>query len=126
MEPYVMEGENQLPRIVLDKAKGHFEISGQSLPENVHEFYSPVIAWLDEYGKSPNPKTEVTFKMEYYNTASSKMLFAILEKFDEIFKAGHDVKIFWHYDQDDEDMLESGEDYADLVKVPFEFISYIV
>lgn len=121
-----MEGENQLPRIVLDKAKGHFEISGQSLPENVHEFYSPVIAWLDEYGKSPNPKTEVTFKMEYYNTASSKMLFAILEKFDEIFKAGHDVKIFWHYDQDDEDMLESGEDYADLVKVPFEFISYIV
>lgn len=126
MEPYITEGENQLPKIVLDKDKGEFEISGQSLPENVHEFYAPVIAWLGEYAKNPNPKTEVTFKMEYYNTASSKMLFSVLEKFDQIFQAGNDVKIFWHYDQDDEDMLESGEDYADLVKVPFEFISYIV
>lgn len=126
MEAFEMEGGNQLPRIILDKAKGVFEISGQSLPENVHEFYSPVINWLDEYAKDPNPTTEVTFKMEYYNTASSKMLFSILEKFDEMFKAGHNVKIFWHYDQDDEDMLESGEDYADLCKVPFEFISYIV
>ena len=126
MEPFVMEGENQLPTIILDKEKGHFEISGQSLPENVHEFYSPVISWLEKYAQNPNPTTEVIFKMEYYNTASSKMLFAILEKFDEIFKAGNNVKVFWHYDQDDEDMLESGEDYADLVTAPFEFISYIV
>ena len=31
---------------------------------------------------------------------------------------------FFHYDEDDEDMLEAGEDYSDLLDLPFKFIEY--
>ena len=32
------------------------------------------------------------------------------------------VKVSWFYDVDDEDMMEAGEDYSALVKIPFEMM----
>jgi len=32
------------------------------------------------------------------------------------------VVIHWYYEQDDEDMLEAGEDYEAIVSVPFKMI----
>ena len=62
--------------------------------------------------------------MDYFNTASSKMLLEIFEKFKDMQEAGHKVSIDWYYQEDDEDMQDAGEDYADIVEVPFNFIKY--
>ena len=124
MEVLFFEGESHLPRVLLDKENNKFEISGHSLPEDVHAFYMPVIQWLDEYIQSPNENTEVVMKMVYFNTASSKMLYEIMEKLEELNNNGHDVKIIWHYAEDDEEMEEAGKEYEEMVDVPFEFISY--
>ena len=35
---------------------------------------------------------------------------------------GHDVIVFWHYEKEDEELQIAGEDYAELIKVPFKFI----
>ncbi|MBN2519225.1 MAG: DUF1987 domain-containing protein, partial [Bacteroidales bacterium] len=102
------------------------EISGHSLPENVQIFYTPLLEWIDQYSQQPNSKTQVIFKMDYYNTASSKMIFEILKKFDKLHSAGNDVEIHWYYSEDDEDMEEAGEDYSSIVEVPFKLISYSV
>ncbi len=48
----------------------------------------------------------------------------ILLKLEEMHEAGKDVLIRWHYPEDDEDMEEAGEEYSDIVDVPFEQISY--
>lgn len=32
------------------------------------------------------------------------------------------IKVSWYYESDDEDMMEAGEDYSVLVKIPFELI----
>ena len=56
---------------VMDKEKNIFEISGKSLPEDVVDFYQPLLDWLNKYRSTPNPKTEFTFKLMYFNTASS-------------------------------------------------------
>ncbi len=45
-------------------------------------------------------------------------------KFEEIHNNGNPVKFKWHYKADDEDMLEAGEGYADIVEVPFEQCKY--
>ncbi len=34
------------------------------------------------------------------------------------------VKVLWYHNESDEDMFEVGQDYAFMVKVPFDFISY--
>jgi hypothetical protein len=124
METIKIQGTEDTPKVILDKEKELLEISGRSLPEDVASFYEPVLTWLDEYAQDPNPKTIFNFKLVYFNTASSKLLLDILMKLEEIHEAGHDVLIKWHFPEDDEDMEEAGEEYADIVDVPFEQVSY--
>jgi hypothetical protein len=124
METIKIQGTEDTPKVILDKEKEIMEISGRSLPEDVASFYEPVLTWLEEYAQSPNKKTVFNFKLVYFNTASSKLLLDILMKLEEIHEAGHDVLIRWHFPEDDEDMEEAGEEYADIVDVPFEQVSY--
>jgi hypothetical protein len=124
METIKIQGTEDTPKVILDKDTQVMEISGRSLPEDVASFYDPILTWLEEYAQSPNAKTIFNFKLVYFNTASSKLLLDILMKLEEIHEAGHDVIIRWHYPEDDEDMQEAGEEYADIVDVPFEQVSY--
>jgi hypothetical protein len=124
METIKIQGTEDTPKVILDKEKETMEISGRSLPEDVASFYDPILGWLDEYATSPNKKTIFNFKLVYFNTASSKLLLDILMKLEEIHEAGNDVLIRWHYPEDDEDMEEAGEEYADIVDVPFEQVPY--
>ena len=111
------------PGVILDNFTNKFEIFGKSCPENVVEFYQPVLDWLDEYAQEPLDETVFEFRLKYYNTASSKVLFIIMQKLEGIKQDGHDVKIKWIFPEDDEALLEAGEEYDDLIDVPFELIA---
>lgn len=124
METIKIQGTEDTPKVVLDKENDIMEISGRSLPEDVASFYDPILNWLDEYADSPNGKTIFNFKLVYFNTASSKLILDVLMKLEEIHEAGNEVLIRWHYPEDDEDMEEAGEEYADIVDVPFEQVPY--
>ncbi len=125
MQAINKKGTYSTPAVILDAEKGVFEISGRSLPEDVVAFYGPILDWLDEYAKSPGEKTIFNFKLVYYNTASSKLLYEIMVKLKNILDIGSDVLVRWHYDEDDEDMEEAGEEYAEVVEdLPFEQVSY--
>jgi len=124
METIKIQGTEDTPKIILDAGNDILEISGRSLPEDVSSFYEPVLNWLSEYAENPSKKTIFNFKLTYFNTASSKLLLDILMKLEEMNEKGQDVLIRWHYPEDDEDMAEAGEEYADIVDVPFEQVSY--
>ncbi len=124
METIKIQGTEDTPKIILDADNKILEISGRSLPEDVTAFYEPVLNWLNEYSENPNDKTVFNFKLTYFNTASSKLLLDILMKLEEMHENGNNVLIRWHYPEDDEDMEEAGEEYADIVDVPFEQVSY--
>ncbi|MGM0497034.1 MAG: DUF1987 domain-containing protein [Bacteroidota bacterium] len=126
MEVIKIKGTDDTPSVILDKENEIFEISGRSLPEDVTSFYEPILNWLDEYAESPNSKTVFSFKLVYFNTASSKLLLDILMKLEEMYENGNDVLIKWYYPEDDEDMEEAGEEYADIVDIPFEQVSYVL
>jgi len=115
-----LEGTEDTPKIILDKTNGIYEISGRSLPEDSAEFYRPVLEWLEEYTKKPNPSTEFAFKLEYFNTASSKLILDILSKLEAI----SGTTIIWYFHEDDEDMEEAGTEFSELVEIPFEFKTY--
>ena len=124
MEVIKIVGTDDTPSVTLDVANEIFEISGRSLPEDVAVFYEPILDWIDRYSEEATGKTIFNFKLVYFNTASSKMILDILLKVEEMHEAGKDVLVRWHYPEDDEDMEEAGEEYADIVDVPFEQISY--
>ncbi len=124
MEVINIQGTDDTPNVILDKDNNKFEISGRSLPEDVNMFYEPIMKWIDSYAEEPNDTTEFNFKLEYFNTASSKIILDILLKFEDIVENGNDVKIKWHYHEEEEDMLEAGEEYADIVEIPFDYEAY--
>jgi len=124
MEALIIEATDDTPKVVLDPSTNNFEFSGKSLPEDVTTFYGPIMDWLDGYASSPNDKTVVKFNLIYFNTASSKLILDILFKLEEIFDEGNDISIEWHYQEEDEDMEEAGEEYGDLVEMPLELKSY--
>lgn len=123
MDKIQLEGASDTPTVIMDKEGNKFEISGKSMPEDVAQFYDPILEWIEEYAQSSNAKTIVDFRMVYFNTASSKMILDIMMKFEEMFQDGKDILIRWYYPKDDEDMQEAGEEYADMVEVPFEQIA---
>jgi hypothetical protein len=124
METIKIQGTEDTPKIILDADNDIMEISGRSLPEDVSSFYEPVLNWLNEYAENPKKKTVFNFKLTYFNTASSKLLLDILMKLEEMHEKENEVLIRWHYPEDDEDMAEAGEEYADIVDVPFEQVPY--
>jgi len=123
-----IEGTDDTPQVTLDANPENpfMEISGRSLPEDVVAFYDPILEWLDEYAENPLEKTVLNIKLEYFNTASSKLLLDILLKLEDMNEDGKDVLVRWHYPDDDEDMEEAGEEYEDIVEVPFEQVSYTI
>jgi hypothetical protein len=120
MDILKLEGTEDTPRIILDKGNGIFEISGRSLPEDSAEFYRPVLEWIQQYAASPNAGTDFVFKLEYFNTASSKLILDVLSALEDI----PGMRILWYFHEDDEDMEEAGEEFSELVELPFEFKTY--
>ena len=122
MEILKYEAEELNPGVILDAASGKFVLSGKSCPENVTEYYRPVLEWLENYKENPLDKTVFEFKLEYYNTASSKVLFMIMQKLEAIQELGKQVLVKWYYPEDDETLEEAGEEYNDLIELDFELI----
>jgi len=115
------------PRVIFDPEAGTYEIVGESRPEDVRSFYGPIIDWLDEFkeylsaNEEAGKKYDFKIVLEYFNSTSAKFVLDILMKLDEFLVEGHEFKIDWHYEEIDEDMRESGEEFDKLTSVPFKF-----
>lgn len=122
MDNYKIEGSPKTPSITFDLQSGVLEIKGRSIPENSIEFYKPLVDSLDRYSSAAKPNTTVNVQLEYFNTSSSKCILDVFKKLESIHKGGSQVIINWHYEEDDEDMLEAGEDYQAIINVPFKMV----
>ena len=125
MESLIIEGTTKTPDVNFNAEKGLLEVKGRSIPENSIEFYKPLVDWLEEYAQNPISKTQVNVHLEYFNTSSSKCILDVFKKLEAIHKNKYDVQINWYYEEDDEDMLEAGEDYESIIRVPFKMIEIV-
>lgn len=122
MDVLKIAGTKQTPEIIFDNNTGKLEINGRSIPENTFEFFNPVLTWLDEYASSPKDETVIHVNLEYFNTSSSKYILEIFKRLKKVTNDGHDVLVKWYYEEDDEEMMETGEDYEDVSGLNFEII----
>jgi hypothetical protein len=114
-----LEGTAKTPTINFN-TNGELLIKGRSIPENSVEFYKPVIDWLSEYNNSAQAETKVKVQLEYFNTSSSKCILDVFKKLEAL--ENTNLSIAWYYEEDDEDMLEAGEDYMAIISIEFEMI----
>lgn len=122
MEKIFIEPTRVTPLVNFNPEEGLLEIKGRSSPENSILFYQKVIDSLDEFAQSDYDEFTANFSFEYFNTSSSKCLFDVFKRLGKIEEAGKNLIINWYYEEDDEDMMEAGEDYADLLDLEFNFL----
>jgi hypothetical protein len=122
MDNIRIEGTPKTPTVDFNAANGELLLQGRSIPENSIDFYQPLISWVEAYASNPAENTTVSIQLEYFNTSSSKCLLDIFKKLEAIHRSGKAVTVKWHYEEDDEDMLEAGEDYDAIIEIDFDMV----
>lgn len=113
-----IEATRITPYIAYNPSGSILHLKGRSSPENPIGFYTPVYEFLESFEKSSEKKLVVNVALEYFNTSSTKVLFNIFRTMSMVQeKAGKKIVLNWFYEEDDEDMLEIGEDFSDSLDI---------
>ena len=119
---YIKENKTRtLPEFDFEEINGILKLTGKSISNEASEFYKPILDYVREIVKSLN-KLEVTIDFEYFNTKTARELIRLFD----IVKDVKDLTINWYYEEDDESMLEAGEDYEDIIGIKFNFKEKLV
>ena len=124
MEPLKIPSAINSMEISLNAETGKLSFTGRSYPENSILFFKPVIEWMEQYITAPAGKTECSFTIEYFNSASRKCIINIFRILSSIHKKGHPITIIWNFESDDESIKEIGEEYKNLFGFDFQFNPY--
>lgn len=127
MNVFRIEETSNTPLVYLDHKVNRMLFEGDSRPENVQQFYTPILDWLSAYENYlsivQSAKIIVNFKLEYYNSSSAKYLMNVLTKMNKLNEMPNiSLELNWHYDPMDEDMLDSGEEFEGMFNLKFNFI----
>jgi hypothetical protein len=110
MNDLVLQKTDSLPAVCF-MSTGELKISGRALPEDAVRFFHPLFDWINGYtGESAN----VEINLDYFNTSVSKQLLDLFKMMDKNPNI-KSVNVKWMYEEGDEEMLESGEIYQELM-----------
>lgn len=123
MEIITIEPTNVTPYVLIDPDNGTISFKGRSSPQASTEFYNPIIEKIR--GELVNKCASLTanFELEYFNTSSSKCLYDILKALSNSQQSGNEVIVNWCYEDWDDDMRETGEDYEEILGLKFNYIT---
>jgi len=108
------------PYVILDPENAKYEITGNSMPENAYDFYRQINDWFAIFLRYQTEPFEINFRIEYFNSSTTKELFELLTKIDNAVKVSYMVK--WFASDGDELIEDLGYEIQDLLKIPIEVI----
>jgi hypothetical protein len=121
MEDLRIQPTKNTPEIILNP-EGIIKIRGRSIHENAAAFFAPVEEWVSSYILNPANVTSVDMALDYFNSASAKILISLLQKITYVSLKHKKFIINWYYEEGDEDILERGEYFATILDVHVNFI----
>jgi hypothetical protein len=121
MKEFRLQQSKNTPEITL-LPTGLIKIRGRSIHENVTEFFEPVENWVEDYVKNPADLTCVDIMLEYFNSASARVLITLFQTITRVTIKNKKYIFNWYYEEGDDDILERGEYFASVLNVTFNFI----
>jgi hypothetical protein len=122
MKSISVKATNQAPAAEFN-VEGKLLLEGRSLPENVAEFYDPLVHFASQLSQ---PEIVFDVNLDYFNTATSKKLLDLLKTLDANNKINA-VKINWHYEDGDDDSIEMAQIYEQecIQHTQFKYIRHL-
>lgn len=126
MNSLKIESTTFTPEISFDVENNKLSFLKVSKPANAITFYKPVFEFIESFEKVKvkskiAKELVVDFKFDYFNTATAKVIYELLNKFKQIQEQGVDVIINWYYHPEDDDLLEEGEIMSEALDLKFNF-----
>jgi hypothetical protein len=109
------------PEVILNP-KGIIKIKGRALSVSSNDFPEQIMNGIDAYLANPPDSTDVVIGFEYLNSFSAKILVTILKKISQAIPRPKKLAIRWYYEDDDDDMLDTGKYISEIYNIPIEFI----
>jgi hypothetical protein len=114
MEPLFISASPTSPEIDFRFGEDTLSIRGESYPENAAAFYGPVFERVNQYlANRKRAEITVNVSLAYFNSSSTKMLFILFGALNDAAMAGNRVCLNWYHDEDDETLLEFGQELRD-------------
>ena len=111
MQDIYIEKTTSMPAVSF-KNTGEIKLEGRALPENASVFFDPLKKWASEIDVK---EINIEFNLDYFNTSVSKQLMDLFRNFENNHHI-ETINITWMYEDGDEEMLESGEVYEEMLK----------
>lgn len=110
---------DETPEVNFSLLTGNSFMVGRSLPENAHEFYRPIIHWVNTNGIRIDKPSELELRFDYFNSSSGRFLFELLSVLERNPKRGL-MTVVWAVESGDELMIEKGRELMSLLDLNFE------
>lgn len=115
----------ETPEVTLNPERDTYRIVGRSLPENAHQFYQPIIDWFGKLLDAGPRQLELELYLDYYNSSTGRYLMELMLELEE--RSGEcNVGILWKADAEDDIMIEKGEEFRQLLKIPVRLLTVTV
>jgi hypothetical protein len=126
LENINIPGTDNSPEVVFDFAANSYDLRGMSYMEDASRFYEPILSTLRAYVETlDGSKIRFGFSLSYFNSTSSRIVMSLFNMLEDAAERGNSVTIEW-YHEDDEDIVEQGEEFGeDLQHAKFKIINII-
>jgi hypothetical protein len=116
-----IEETSKSPFIFMDPKSGLLIMKGRGIPDNTVDFFRPVFDFLDmNFVKTTS--IEAHFMLIYYTSSFAKPLLDLFKKLEILYKRNINIICYWYYEEDDFEILEWGEDFQSMTRLPFVLI----
>lgn len=104
----------QSPEVDFRFRENRLSMTGEAYPENANEFFRPLLNALEDYLASVDGQDiEFNFRLTYFNSAATKMLFNMFDLLNESAASSNRIILNWYHDEEDDTILEFGEGIQD-------------
>ncbi len=116
-----IEGTSSSPSVEFS-TDGKLKMEGKIIPDNALPFFDVLQSWISDLDVS---RIEFDINIEYMNTSASMQMFILLKKLEENCLID-ELIVNWHYEEDDEDHLETGQVFDEkLGRIRFNYHSFV-
>jgi len=122
MDALIVKLTKETPEIIFNPKDDLYSIKGKSLPENAVDFYKPVFDWITNFSLNhPNKSIALNVDIDYMNSSSIKLIFFIFNTINKHYQSNNNTNtcINWFCSKDDELMVNKGNEFKELLELPF-------
>jgi len=112
---------NTLPIIEYDEMDGNINISGRSTSSEIDEYFDKFLLYFKRCISNYPQDLNVVIDLEYFNTKAARKLMDFLKTIKEkVSLKNYKTNIIWFYENGDDDMKETAEDFKLLSNLEIE------